>query len=153
MLQNRKEEKKKHQDTSPHPSSPPPSHFTSLASLGRDEPLRIILLLTKRLRERRDTRNDGDDHESQRDDGPDDAPALRGAAVALGEDACVGGVDFAEDEVVALFVQTKIVVSGWDQGGTVRGLTISQILYRADITPMKSYIVEHISQLIFLLIE
>ena len=71
-------------------------------STGGDEALGSILLLAGRLREGGDAGDDAGGHEHERDDGPDDAPALGGAAVALGEDAGVGAVYFSEDEIVAL---------------------------------------------------
>lgn len=70
--------------------------------LSGDEFLRLILLVAERLWERGNPRDDAGDHEEERDDGPDDAPALRGAAVPLCEDAGVGTVHFAKDEIVAL---------------------------------------------------
>ena len=55
-----------------------------------------------------DTSNNASDHEEERNDGPDDSPALRGAAISLGEDACIRAVYFAKNEVVALL---SVVVS------------------------------------------
>ena len=63
---------------------------------------RVLPLLSGRLREGSDARNDTSGHETQRDNGPDNAPALGRAAVALSKDASVGAVDFAQDEIVAL---------------------------------------------------
>lgn len=57
--------------------------------------LRVLSLLGSGLREGGDAGHDAGGHEAQGDDGPDDAPALRGPAVALGEDARVRTVDFA----------------------------------------------------------
>lgn len=71
--------------------------------LGRDKVLRVLPLLLSSLRERGDARDDTARHEGQRNDGPDDAPALGRPSIPLGKDAGVGAVDFAQDEIVALF--------------------------------------------------
>ncbi|KAK0885666.1 hypothetical protein LTR02_018239, partial [Friedmanniomyces endolithicus] len=47
------------------------------------------------------TRDNPGRHEDDRKEGLDDAPALRRPAVSLGGPACIGAVDFAEDEIVA----------------------------------------------------
>jgi len=40
-------------------------------------------------------------HKADRDDRPDHTPALRGSSVPFRELACIGAVDFPQDEVVA----------------------------------------------------
>ena len=60
-----------------------------------DEMLGIGFLLAERFGECSDATDDTNSHETERDQGPDDTPALGGATVLLGEDAGVGGVDFA----------------------------------------------------------
>lgn len=62
---------------------------------------RITLLLRKTLIESRQSGNNRNSHKRHRDQGPNHTPALRGAAVSFREDAGIGGVDFAEDQVVA----------------------------------------------------
>jgi hypothetical protein len=62
---------------------------------------RIVLLLGPILTERSQSGDDPNGHESHRDKRPDQAPALRGAAVAICEDAGIRRVDFAQDEIVA----------------------------------------------------
>jgi hypothetical protein len=71
-------------------------------SLGRDEMLGVLLLLSKALREGCDSANDADRHEAQADDGPNDTPALRGSSVSLSEDAGVRAVYFAQNKIIAL---------------------------------------------------
>lgn len=78
------------------------SMFGQGGSASRDEVLGLILLFAERLRERGYARDDAADHEEERDDGPDDAPALRRAAVPFCEDAGVGAVHFSQDEIIAL---------------------------------------------------
>ena len=68
-------------------------------------------MLGERFGESCNTGDDSSNHEDERDDGPDDTPALRGASIALGEDAGIGFVDFSQDEIVTLFV-----VSRWSDG-------------------------------------
>lgn len=63
--------------------------------------LRVLLLLLKALLERRQAGDNTANHEHQTNDRPDDAPALRGPAVALGEDAGIGGIYFPQYEIVA----------------------------------------------------
>jgi hypothetical protein len=46
--------------------------------------------------------NDSDNHEEQGNYGPNDTPALRRTAIALGENACIGTVDFTENQIVTL---------------------------------------------------
>ena len=82
----------------------------SALKLSRDEVLRVLPLLRGRLREGSDARHDAGRHKTQRNDGPDDAPALRRATVALGKHARVGAVDFAKDEVVALI---RMLLAAW----------------------------------------
>lgn len=62
---------------------------------------RISLLLRKTLIKSRESCNNCNSHKRHGDQGPNYTPALRGAAVSFREDACIGCVDFAEDEVVA----------------------------------------------------
>jgi hypothetical protein len=50
----------------------------------------------------RETNDNAACQEAQRDDEPDDAPARRTTAVTSGEDARVGFVDLAGDEIVVL---------------------------------------------------
>lgn len=57
--------------------------------------LGVGLLLAERFGECCDTTDDTNSHEAERDQGPDDTPALGGATILLGEDAGIGGVDFA----------------------------------------------------------
>ena len=83
-----------------------PLHSPSSRSRSRsphrgNKPLTILLLLLEALLERCEAGQNTTDHEQQRDERPNDAPALRGAAVALCKDRCVRGIDFAQDEVVA----------------------------------------------------
>lgn len=51
--------------------------------------LGVGLLLAERLGECSDASDDTNSHEAERDQGPDDTPALGGATVLLGEDAGV----------------------------------------------------------------
>ncbi|KAI6776766.1 hypothetical protein HG530_000711 [Fusarium avenaceum] len=69
--------------------------------LSGDELLRVLLLLLERLRKCCQTSNNTSGHEKDRNDGPDDTPALRGAAVSLGKHAGVGRVYFPQDQIVA----------------------------------------------------
>jgi hypothetical protein len=64
--------------------------------------LRVLLLLSKALREGCDSANNADRHEAQADDRPNDTPALRGSSVLLSKNAGVRAVYFAQDEIVAL---------------------------------------------------
>lgn len=75
----------------------------AVQSKGGNETLRVFLLLAEGLGECSDSTNDSDSHECKRDDGPDDTPALRRSSVFLGEHASIRTVDFAEDEIVALY--------------------------------------------------
>lgn len=68
--------------------------------LGGNEVLSIFALLFKGLRESSQADNNSNSHETNGDDGPDDTPAARGTAIALGEDTGVGRVDLAEDQIV-----------------------------------------------------
>ena len=74
--------------------------FSVLAS--GNEFLRVVLLLATRLVESGDTGDDASDHEEKRNDGPDDSPALRGASISPGEDACIRAVYLAKNEIVTL---------------------------------------------------
>ncbi len=69
---------------------------------GRNEFLRIILLLLEGLREGGNSGSDAGHHKDEGDDGPDNTPALRRATVALSKHTGVGAVDFSKDEVVTL---------------------------------------------------
>ena len=64
--------------------------------------LRCLLLLAKRLAEGCDRSNDSNGNERERDERPDDTPALGGAAISLSKLTRVRGVHFAEDQVIAL---------------------------------------------------
>jgi hypothetical protein len=48
--------------------------------------LRLLLLLAERLGKRRDGSHNANSHESQGNNGPNDAPAAGRAAISLGED-------------------------------------------------------------------
>ena len=72
------------------------------SSARGEETLGVFLLLLERLREGGEARNDAQDHDDERNDGPDHAPTLGRAAVALREHAGVGAVDLAQDEIIAL---------------------------------------------------
>ena len=52
--------------------------------------------------ERGEARDDAQDHDDERNDGPDHAPALGRAAVALREHTGVRAVDLAQEKVIAL---------------------------------------------------
>lgn len=93
--------------------------------------LRILLLLAERLTERSNRSNDSDCNERKGNKRPDNTPALRGSSVSLSELASIGGVDFAKDKVVTLYLQlahhrhhTTSKMTRKD----IRELTISQTL-------------------------
>ena len=62
-----------------------------------DEFLRVILLFLKVFRERSNTSDDANSHEQNRDQGPNHAPAARGATIPLSEDAGIRCVHFSDD--------------------------------------------------------
>ena len=64
--------------------------------------LRVGLLLAEGLMERSYTCDNPNCHERKGNKRPDNTPAARRATVSLSEDTGVGGVDFADDKVVAL---------------------------------------------------
>lgn len=58
-------------------AQPGATHTIAVLSASWDEVLRIALLLAPGLRKRSNPCNDSNDHEEERDDRPDDTPALR----------------------------------------------------------------------------
>lgn len=69
--------------------------------LGRDEVLGVFFLLRKRLRKGSQANDYTNSHDKHRNNGPNDAPALRRAAIALGKDARIRLIHLAQDQVVA----------------------------------------------------
>lgn len=65
--------------------------------------LGLLLLLAERLGKRRNGSHNANSHEPQGNKGPNDAPAARRATISLREDTRIGGIDFAENEIVTLF--------------------------------------------------
>jgi hypothetical protein len=47
--------------------------------------------------------NDGGDHKKERNDGPDNSPAVRRTSIFASKDACIRAVHFAKDEIITLF--------------------------------------------------
>ncbi len=94
-----------------------------------NEILGIIFLLLEGLGEGSNAGNDTGNHEQERDDGPQDAPALRRPAISPGEDAGVGTVYLSEDEVITLHRGDQ-PMSGISQkqGLGLRRLTMSHTL-------------------------
>ena len=88
-----------------------------MISESRDEFLRILLLLTPRLRESCDPGNDRDDHQRERYKGPNDTPAMRRSSILFCKYARIGAIDFAEDEVVALSVVKVVSQNRYTQWG------------------------------------
>jgi hypothetical protein len=76
----------------------------------RNELLRVILLLGRRLRESSKSSNNTPNHEDQRHDGPDDTPALRGTTISLRKDASIRLIYFAKDKVVTLFQSARFSI-------------------------------------------
>jgi hypothetical protein len=64
--------------------------------------LGVVLLLAERFGKRGYSSNDPRDHEYKGYDGPNNTPTLWRASILLGENAGVGGIYFAKDEIVAL---------------------------------------------------
>lgn len=71
--------------------------------LGRDEMLRVRLLLAERLVESSNTTDDTNGHEAEGNGRPDDAPALGGPAVLACKNAGIRSVDLPKDQIIALF--------------------------------------------------
>lgn len=71
-------------------------------SKRRNELLGIFPLLGGRFGERGNACNDPGNHEDQGDEGPNDTPALRRAAISLGKHTRIRRIDFSEDEIIAL---------------------------------------------------
>ena len=63
----------------------------------------VILLLGERLGKSGYPSYNTDCHKNERNNGPNNTPALRGTSIFLGKNAGVGGIYFAEDKIVALF--------------------------------------------------
>lgn len=69
-----------------------------------DEFLRVILLFLEVFRERSNTGDDANGHEQDRNNGPDHAPAARGAAVPLSKDTGIRRVHLSDNQVIALLL-------------------------------------------------
>jgi hypothetical protein len=63
-----------------------------------------VPLLCSRFRKGGDPCDNTRDQEYQRDDGPDNSPALRRATIPLSKYASIGGIDLSQDEIIALDV-------------------------------------------------
>lgn len=63
--------------------------------------LRVLLLLRKRLRKGCQANDNANRHNKHRDDGPDNTPALRRAAIPLRKDARIRLIHLPQDQVVA----------------------------------------------------
>ena len=64
--------------------------------------LGIVLLLTERLMEYRNSTYDANCHEHEGDDRPNHTPALRGSAVLGGKDAGIRSIHLAKDQIITL---------------------------------------------------
>jgi hypothetical protein len=70
--------------------------------LGGDKVFGVTLLLAERLGERCNPPDDTDCHEQERDNRPNDTPALRRASIFPSEDASVRGIHLAQNEIITL---------------------------------------------------